>query len=205
MDRYHHCSLAFLIFLMSCQFLLSQQAGQADSIQLFHPEMIFPDKEMRESMSTEEMNKAIKLALFTANGREDLDSIAPNLASDASYVIIKRLSFLEGVKAVQGLQSKIVEYKKLDKAYQELEAIEEQRRAVYDTIIQEEQNRTRLFIEANSKLNTQIDSLNVQYQEANDLAKKAVRGRTFKSWKIGIIGGVIGLTSGILFGIIGTN
>lgn len=175
-----------------------------ETIQLFQPERMFPDKAVRDAMSPEQMKKSLSLDLYTANAREDLDTIGMDL-QDVPYVIIKRVSFLEGVKAVNGLQSKIAEYGKLDSAYQGLQRIDSQRSEVFQTILKEEKNRTELFISANDQLREQINELNVQFEEASKVSKKAVKGRNFKTWRMGIVGGIIGLSAGVLFGALSSN
>lgn len=178
------------------------QVGHAqETIQLFQPERMFPNKAQRDTMSAEEMKKLLSLNLYTANAREDLDTIGAALV-DVPYVIIKRVSFLEGVKAVNGLQSKIAEYGKLDTAYQDLQRIDSQRTAVFQTILEEERNRTQLFMSTNDTLRMQIDELNTQFKEASRVSKKAIKGRNFKTWRMGIVGGIIGLAAGMLFGAI---
>lgn len=205
MKMLKYSCMCLIALLWGMQQVTGQTSIGPDTLKLFQEAHLFPDKAERDSLFTPaQMYSITSLGLYTANGREDLTEIG-NKLEDVPYVVVKRQSFLEGIKAVKGLQSKITEYGKLDTAYQELEAIDGQRWAVYDTIIKEERNRTALFIDANKQLNTQIDSLNSQFLAASEVTRKAIKGRNSKTGKMGFVGGIIGLSAGILLGIIGTN
>lgn len=199
-----NCVICLMVLVPGAQQLRGQAPVRSDTIQLFHEHHLFPDKAMRDTMPAHRMHAHTSVVLYTANGREDLEEIGTQLES-IPYVVVKRQSFLEGAKAVKGLQSKITEYGKLDLAYQQLDSIEQERWAVLDTIIKEERNRTQLFIKSNQQLNTQIDSLNSQFLAASDVTRQALKGRNAKTWKMGFMGGVIGLSVGMILGILGTN
>lgn len=145
------------------------------------------------------------LAYYPINGPDELKQLQTDLSDGPSYIVVKRLSFMEGVKVVHNLQRKIAAYQELDSAYQTLQDIEKRRHAVYDTLIKEEHKRVELYRGANEELKTQIDSLNVQFESASEVSSQAIKGQTGSNIKMGIVGGVIGLASGIVVGLIGTN
>lgn len=197
--------MCLVALLWGMQELVGQTSIEPDTLKLFQEDHLFPDKAKRDSLiRANQMNRITSLAVYTANGREDLTEIGKNL-EDIPYIVVKRQSFLEGIKAVKGLQSKISEYGKLDIAYQQLDSIDQERWAVLDTIIKEEQGRTKLFIDSNKKLNEQIVVLDSQFVAASAVTKEAIKGRNASPMKMGFVGGIIGLSAGILLGIIGTN
>ena len=147
----------------------------------------------------------LKLPVISINGPEELAGISASLPKDVPYILVKRLSFLTGLRAINGLQQKIQSYEELSTAYEELEEIERQRRAVFETIIEEEKKRAELFANANQQLLTQIDRLDEQYEAVSEVSKEAVKGRTGRNIRMAVVGGVIGAATGTLLGIIGTN
>jgi hypothetical protein len=147
----------------------------------------------------------LKIPIVSINGPEELAGISDSLPGEGPYILVKRLSFLTGLKAINGLQQKIQSYQELSIAYEELEEIEKQRRVVFETIIEEEKKRAELFAGANQKLLTKIDRLEEQYEAVSEVSKEAVKGKTGRNIRMAVVGGVIGAATGALLGIIGTN
>lgn len=191
-----------LLFILPHHMWAQEDTLQQEVIRIFqYPDNLTQDPVEQQRMK-DSLDKVSALHFYSANGPDDLKRIV-DVASGDEFVLIKKLSFLEGIKSIHLLQGKIAGYQKLDALYTELDSIEAKRKKVFESIIAEEQSRGKLFQDANEKLNKEIIAMDSVFVEATTATKEVIKDRRKKSLGMGFVGAALGVATGILIGLIG--
>ncbi len=130
------------------------------------------------------------------------DTLAPE---NFPMITLPQGIFDQGINVVKDLESLSYLYENVRKELQVLQQLGQQRDSVYESIIHFENERVDLLRGTNQELNNHIDQLNEQLNSSMQLTEESIKGRNRKNFTIGILGGLAGISAGIILGLLVSN
>jgi len=130
-------------------------------------------------------------------------NLAEILGSDNFPMIVMSLGVFEkGIIVVKDMESVTHLYGNFVEEQKVLSRLNMKQDSVYEHIIQSEKLRVDLYKEANRELNYEIQRMNNQLDQSLDLLDKSLKGRNRKTFTIGLLGGLVGISAGVILGIL---
>lgn len=150
-----------------------------------------------------ETGTPVKLGYIEASNGLAVEPLKDRLPPEAfPLVVIKKTDFEQKIKIIRGLQLKSLEYAQLSRDLAYADSLSLLKDQAYHSVIEAERQRADLHKKTNEKLNAEITRLSVQIDKTLDTGEKSLKGRNLKMLTTGILGAAIGLTSGLLVGVI---
>lgn len=181
-------SLLFSILLLAVSLSFGQKRGTVvEKIEEFQSETGTP----------------VKLGYIETSNGLAVEPLKDRLPPEAfPLVVIKKTDFDQKIKIIRGLQMKSMEYVQLSRELAYTDSLSVLKEQAYMKVVEAERQRADLHKETNEDLNTEITRLSIQIDKTLDTGEKSLKGRNFKMLTTGILGAAIGLTSGLLVGVI---
>lgn len=150
-----------------------------------------------------ETGTPVKLGYLELSTGTALASLRDKLPPETfPLVVIKKTDFEEKIKRIRMLQVKSLEYTQLSRELAYIDSLNTLKDQAYYQVIEVERQRGDLHKRTNQELNTEISRLSIQIDKAIDTGEKSLKGRNFKLLTTGILGAAIGLTTGLVVGVL---
>jgi len=168
-------------------------------------EITFDDLSPKSVVFGLDTNK-IKIEYVEIANEQRMHLLADTLAPENFPMItLPQGIFEQGVNVVKDLESLSYLYENVRQELQVIKQLSKQRDSVYESIIQFENQRVELLRGANQELNTHISQLNEQLNVSMDLVDESLKGRNRKNFTIGLLGGLAGISAGVILGLLVSN
>ncbi len=168
-------------------------------------EIIFDDLSPKSVAFGLDTNK-IKIEYVEIANAQRMHLLADTLAPENFPMItLPQGIFEQGVNVVKDLESLSYLYENVRQELQVVKQLSRQRDSVYESIIQFENQRVELLRGANQQLSMHIGQLNEQLNISMDLVDESLKGRNRKNFTIGLLGGLAGISAGVILGLLVSN
>ena len=133
--------------------------------------------------------------------------ILANSLDDEMYplIIVQSDAFIPGVRLVKGMQLQLLNYELKDREWKAIDSLHKANIAAYQEVIGLQKERVGVYKEANAELNTRIGMLSEQLTLSTDLTNKTLNQRSKGKIGMAFLGGAVGVTLGILLGVVAGN
>lgn len=136
----------------------------------------------------------------------ELLALAADQRTDRYPIVIMNRRRYELLKEAVATQNKIIRsHAQLDTAMTIMSNLQKQQGAAYNELLSLENERAEMFKKSTQELLTESQKLNAELTNSLALLKDNIRGMQRRNLKAILIGGVIGLTTGVLTGVIVGN
>lgn len=150
-----------------------------------------------------EMGTPVKLGYIQTQSGTDVAPLKNRLPPETfPLVVIKKADFEAKVLLIRKLQVESMEYARLARENAYLDSLQVLEDQAFEKVIEAERQRADLHKRTNQELITEIDRLSTQIDRTIDVGEKSLKGRNIKLLTTGILGGAIGLTTGLLVGVL---
>ncbi|MDX1907354.1 MAG: hypothetical protein SF053_10005 [Bacteroidia bacterium] len=149
------------------------------------------------------LGEGISIKYREAASPAELQALVSSLGADRYPLVIMRkptysnlLDLTARMSEMSAIQDRLVTEQ------QQLEALRIAQEKSFQEIAGLEKERAELFRQTSDDLLTQSKALNAELTKSMDLMKESLRGMKRRSWYIGALGAVIGVTTGTILGLV---